>query len=296
MKNNYLVIGLVMTTILVVFVLFGPLLPFVDSSLEGERVKFPEPGKIVTAPFPPSSDYLLGSDREGRDLLSLIVMGTKDTLVIIFSITLLRYIVAVPLALLASKNTGPVSWLIKWWNQVFSCLPVIFSAIILMNLPFLVLSDNRFLWCVVILAFIEVGRVSYILQQQAHTLSKAPFVEAGITMGVSPFGIYSKYYIPNLLPDIIVNFFIDLGRVTLLIGQLAIFSIFITQEFVQLNYGTGEIVNTNINWTTLLGNPRTDVLKAVWIPLFPALAITFTILTFNILGEGLRQHFNRKTV
>lgn len=296
MKNNYLVIGLIMTTILVVFMFFGPLLPFVDSSLEGERVKFPEPGKIVTAPFPPSDDYLLGSDREGRDILSLIVMGTKDTLIIIFSITLLRYILAVPLALMASKNTGPISWVLRWWNQVFSSLPVIFAAIILLNLPFLVLSENRFLWCVVILAVIEVGRVGYILQQQAYTISKAPFVEAGITMGVSPFGIYSKYYLPNLLPEIIVNFFIDLGRVTLLVGQLAIFSIFITQEFVQLNYGSGELINTNINWTTLLGNPRTDVLKAVWIPLFPALAITFTILTFNILGEGLRQHFNRKTV
>lgn len=296
MKNYYLVTGIVMTTILVVFMLFGPLLPFVDSSLEGERVKILGQGNIVTAPYAPSKEYLLGSDREGRDILSLIVMGTKDTLLLIFAITLLRYIVAVPLALAGSKNKGPVSWLLNSWNQLFSSLPVIFSAIILVNLPFLLFSENRFIWCVVILAFIEVGRVGYILQQQAHKLSKSPFVEAGITIGVSPFGIYSRYYVPNLLPDIIVNFFIDLGRVTLLIGQLGIFSIFITQEFVQLNYGSGEIVNTNLNWTTLLGDPRTDVLKAAWIPLFPALAITFTILTFNILGEGLRQHFNRKTV
>lgn len=295
MKNSYLVIGVFMTAILIILIFFGSHLPFVDTSLEGERVIIHGPGKIDTAPFPPSKEFVLGSDREGRDLLSLIIMGTKDTLVLIFAVTFLRYIVAVPLALMAANNRGPVTWMLKWWNHIFSCLPVIFSAIILVNLPFLLFSESRFLWCVVILALIEVGRVGYILQQQAHALSKAPFVEAGITIGVGPLGIYSRYYVPNLLPDIIVNFFIDLGRVTLLIGQLGIFSIFITQEFVQLNLGYGEFINTNINWTTLLGNPRTDVLKAVWIPLFPALAITYTILTFNVLGEGLRQYFNRKT-
>ncbi|MCA1031055.1 ABC transporter permease subunit [Bacillus timonensis] len=295
MHNKSLIIGTIMTVLLVITMVFGPYLPFIDAELSGERVKFPEPGKIETAPFPPSDEYLLGTDKEGRDLLSLIVVGTKDTILIIFAITLLRYIIAVPLALIASKQVGPISWFIKWWHQLFSSLPIIFSTILLVNLPFLMFSEQRYIWCIVIIALIEVGKVAFITQQQAHALSKAAFVEAGITLGVTPLGLIIRYYIPNLLPEIIVNFFIDLSRVALLIGQLGILSIFIMQEFVQLNYGAGEVINTNFNWATLLGQARHDVLKAFWIPFFPALALTFTILSFNILAEGLRQHFNRRT-
>lgn len=140
---------------------------------------------------------------------------------------------------------------------------------------------------------IEAGSVASIIQMQANSLSKKSFVEAAVTLGVSPIRMVKSYYFPNLLPEIIVLFFFDLGRSALLIGKLGIFSIFISQEFVQLNYGSGEIINTNFNWATLLGEARKDLQQAYWIPFYSALTITFTIFSFNLLGEGLRRYFNR---
>jgi ABC-type dipeptide/oligopeptide/nickel transport system permease subunit len=55
----------------------------------------------------------------------------------------------------------------------------------------------------------------------------------------------------------------------------------------------GSLQNTNHNWATLLGTVRGHVLNAVWVPLVPALAITLMVITFNLLGEGLRQFFNK---
>ncbi|WP_078381328.1 ABC transporter permease [Sutcliffiella halmapala] len=293
MKRNWtLVIGSSFLIFLVVVTLIGPFLPFIDNVLESRRVVFTETG-IETAPFEPSGNHLFGTDREGRDLLSIIVVGARDTLLLIVAITLLRYSIAITLALLSVNKKGPANWVLQGWHQIFSALPVIFSAIILLNLPIFVFHENRYLWAIIILACIEVGRVGTILQNQFYRIKQTPYVEAGITVGVSNYTLFTKYYLPNALPELMVQFFLDLGRIALLIGQLGIFSIFITQEFVQLNYGYGEIQNTSFNWATLLGQARGDVLRSFWIPFFPALALAFTVLTFNIFGEGLRKHFHR---
>jgi peptide/nickel transport system permease protein len=262
---------------------------------QSEGVRMDSTGRdIQVPPYPPSEKNILGSDHEGRDMLSLIVVGTKDTLYIVFVITLVRYLLALPLAFMASKKTGPAHWILSGWNQLFTALPTLFSAILLMNIPFLVFSENRLLWSIFLIAVIEVGRVAYIFQQQAYSLSKELFVEAGITIGNSPIGLYGRHYLPLMIPQIIVNFFMDLGRVMLLIGQLGLFSIFISQIWIQLDFSKGEILNTSYNWATLLGNARGDMLQAFWIPFYPALAITLTIVAFSLMGEGLSQYFDRK--
>lgn len=293
MKNKNLVIGGSLCFLFILLTLLGPQLSFVKEGMEGQRVIMGE-SEIRTAPFPPSEEFIIGSDHEGRDLLSVLIVGAKDTLLLIVAITVIRYMVALVLALLSVKGKGPFHWILQWWNQLSSGLPVIFAAIFFISLPFFTFSENRMIWAIVILALIEVGRVGYIIQQRAIQLSKSQFVQAGITVGVGPIRLFTNYYIPNLLPQIVTNFCMDLGRVTLLLGQLGVFYIFVTQEFVQTSYGMGELRNTSINWATFLGESRGDLLTAFWIPFFPALAITIVIFIFTILGEGLRQHFEKK--
>lgn len=282
-----------MAGILAFFTFFGHYLPFVDTELKAERVIFPGPGKIISAPFPPSEKFPLGSDRDGRDLLSLLVIGAKDTFTLIFSIVIIRYIISIPLGLLGMRNKGFISWLIKWWNQVFSSFPIIFTIALALTLPFLLLHEHRFYLTIIIIALIEVGRVSLIIQQEANSISKKTYIEAGITVGVSPLKMMTSYYLPNLFPSIIVNFFIDAGRVSILIGQLAIINIFLSQELVQQAAGASEFVNKSFDWSTLIREARRDLMTAFWIPFYPMLAIVVSTLTFNLLGEGIRQHFNR---
>lgn len=293
MKNKLLIVGIILSAFLFIIMFAGPYLPFVDSELEAKRLYFPEPRKVMTAPFPPSEKHIFGSDRDGRDLLSLLVMGTKETLIFILGVTILRYVIAVPLGMLGYKNKGLFSWIIQGWHKFFSSMPSNLIVIIILNLPFLLYSNHRFLWAFLIIALFEVGRVSHIIQQQSYLLSKRPFIETAVTIGVKPFSILKNHYLPNLFPEIITNFCLDIGRVALIIGQLAILNIFLTIEMVQLNYGFSHIVNTSLDWPSMMSNTRQDIRSAFWIPFFPALAITFTIMTFTILGEGLRKHFNR---
>ncbi|MDK8183950.1 ABC transporter permease subunit [Paenibacillus sp. UMB4589-SE434] len=295
MKNITLWIGGIMFALLVFVMFAGQYLPFIDQTLTPEKHRWSQDERLILPPYEPSSKNLLGSDKDGVDNLSKIIMGTKETLLIIFSITALRYMIAVPLGLSAYRKSGVANSILTVWNQLFSYLPTLFSAILLLSLPFLLFASWRLLWVILILAAIEVGRVAYLIQQQIHQISREPFVEAGHALGLSPWRLTRSYFIPTMIPEIVVNFCVDLGKVTLLIGQLGVLSIFLSQEWVEVNEMSMILMNTSNNWMSLLASMRADIYVSKFTYIFyPALAIMFTILTFNVLGEGIRRHFNRR--
>ncbi|WP_180850337.1 ABC transporter permease [Bacillus sp. UMB0893] len=293
MTNKPLMIGSIMLAAILLFSLIGPLIPSVQEGIKEQRMVFVDSTTYERAPFPPSLTYPFGSDQDGKDILSLIIIGAKDTLLLIFSITAIRYLAAILLTFLGLNKKSPFRLLIYGLNGFAASLPIIFAAILFITMPMFTFSPNRIIWVIIFLSLTDVGRVAYIIQQTMSSISHSQFVEAGVTVGNTSIGMFTRYYLPNLLPEIMVQFFMDLGKVALLLGQLGIFSIFVSQVFVQTGYGFGELQNTSMNWSTLLGMARSDILKGFWIPFFPALALTLVIFTFNFIGEGLRQHYNR---
>ncbi|KMJ57348.1 hypothetical protein AB685_17680 [Bacillus sp. LL01] len=292
-KNKSLWIGGFFLLILIMVATFGSYFPYVKEGIEGKRLIFPESGGIESAPFPPSADFPLGSDHEGRNMVSLLVIGAKDTLMLIFLITAIRYLVGITLGAIASLGGRVISNVLNVWDQIFSSMPVIFFAILAFNLPLLIYAENRF-WIVIFsIALVEVGRVGVTIRDQLLHVKNKPYIDAARTVGLTNFGLAKNHFLPTLLPTMLVNFCFDIGRVALIIGQLGIFSIFITMEFVEVQTGLYQISNTSFNWPTILGDARKDIYTAVWIPAAAAFAIMYVILTFNILGEGLRRHFSR---
>lgn len=298
MKNTTLMIGLIMLLVLLFFMFIGPYLPFVDRELTKEPHRFTGiPGKMLKLPpYPPSEKNPLGSDSKGVDNLSKLIMGAKESVFVVIAIALLRYVIAIPLGLFAYKKKGFAHAVIGWLQNLFSMVPTIIAAVFLLSFPMFLTTSNRFLWSLLLIAIIEVGRVAYVVQQQTHKLSHASYVEAGTSLGLSSKRMYRKYYLPELLPEIITNFCVDIGKVMLLIGQLGVLNIFIKHalgiNWVTQRYG---FANESINWFSLLSEHRWDIyFERFAFIFFPALAIMYVILTFNVLGEGLRQHFNRK--
>lgn len=293
LKNKALWTGGFFLLLLFLLATFGSYFSYVKEGMEGKRLIFLESGGIERAPFPPSADFPLGSDHEGRNMVSLLVMGAKDTLILIFLITSIRYIAGIVLGAIASFGGRMISSVLNVWDQIFSSMPVILFAILAFNLPLLIYAENRF-WIVIFsIALVEVGRVGVTIRDQLIHVKSKPYIEAARTTGLTNFGLAKNHFLPILLPTMLVNFCFDIGRVALIIGQLGIFSIFITMEFVEVQAGLYQISNTSFNWPTILGDARKDIYTAVWIPAAAAFAIMYVILTFNILGEGLRRHFSR---
>jgi peptide/nickel transport system permease protein len=294
--NRILFIGSLLLGILILIGLFGSYLPMVDRDLKEELYRLGDVQEYLVPPFAPSSSNWLGTDEKGRDLFSLIVMGTKETLLNVFVIVLIRYFIAVPIGIISAKQSGFIYRIQAAWHRFFSGLPSLFAVILLINLPIIFFSPQRTMLVLLTIALVEVGRVSYIIQQQTIGLSKETFVESGITIGNGEYGLFRRYYWPHLLPHILVNFSIDLGRVMLLIGQLGILTIFINEHWFMYDIGVLQVENASYSWPAILAESTEYFRTHFWIPFWPSVAIGLAVITFNMFGEGLRRYFNHNSL
>lgn len=295
--NVPLWIGIGMLFLLILFMYAAPYLPFVDRELHEVKYRWTniEGRSLILPAYPPMEGNPLGSDEKGRDNLSKLILGAKDSIYIVLIVAFIRYIVAVPLGIMAYKKRGIAHNILTALNNLFSYIPTIIAAAILLTLPFFLESEHRFYYSLILIAFLEVGRVAYIFQQQTYTISHSTFVEAGTILGLSRLRLIRSYYLPALLPEMIINFCLDIGKVMLLIGQLGVLEIFLTHRWEDIGMGIFRYVNHSLDWFVLIGEHRKDIYlgKFAFI-FFPALCIMFVILTFNVLGEGLRRHFEHK--
>ncbi|MGY5346289.1 ABC transporter permease subunit [Paenibacillus glucanolyticus] len=298
MKNFPLWIGGILLAFFVFVMLAGPYMPFIDKDLKNEPSRWVMKDgkqKLTLPPYKPSSKNWLGSDKRGVDNLSKLVVTAKDTILLVLAITAARYAIGVPLGLIARKKKGFTYQFITFWNQMCSYLPPVFASALLLALPFFLFSQQRMGWAILILASVEAGRVAITIQQQAHKMASEPYMEAGTALGLRTRTLTKNYYIPVMFPEVIVNFCLDMGKVMLLLGQLAIVNIFLGHEWKEVNYYVMEFVETGYNWATILSKNRADIwLGKFQFVVYPAFAMMLLIITFNLLGEGLRRRFQVK--
>lgn len=281
-------IGLIMFLLLLILTFFGEYLPLVDENLTKENHRIIN-GTLFTAPYEPSSEYWFGSDHEGRDLLSVIVLGAKETLLIVLLIAFIRYVIAIPLAYFAHKGFFGMKFLLNSLNAFFSYIPTIIVVIIFIILPPLLFSPWRPFWIIMIVAIVEVGRVSATLKSDFDQLSIQKYMLSGIAIGASQWRLLKFYYLPFVYEKLVVYFISDLGKVMFILGQLGFIGIFISQDLVQVDPGIFEIHNVSLAWPMLLANAYLDVRGPIWIVFWPTLAMTSTIFTFNMIAQGI-QH------
>lgn len=288
-------IGLGMLTLLLAVALFGPYLPFIDSSLKEERYRV-ENGHLVKAPYEISWENPLGSSKFGVDNLSRIVIGARETLLIVLTVSVLRYAIGIPLGLLARRRRGVAHALLTWLNQLFSSVPTLLMTVLLAAIPFFLFSSGRLYWMIGIMALVEIGRVGYIVQQQAAALAHEPYMEAGRALGLRHFRLLKAYYIPALLPEMIVHFCLDLGKVIILIGQLGVLTVYLNPGSAEAGLNNEfEFVNTAHDWGSMISDHVPDLNYGQFGSIMvPVLAIVYAVLAFSLLGEGLRRRFNAR--
>lgn len=292
--NNTLKLAIVLLTVLFTFVFLGPFLPNLQHPDEVKDFLIHEDRSIEVAPFSPSKQFLLGTDQYGRDLLTLLIQGGRDTLLLVWVITIIRYVVAVPVGIAAYKNSGFFHWLIRSFNSFFSMVPILFFAILTMNLPIILSSPNRFYYILLILALLEAGRVAAAVQSHVGQISRSTYMEGAVVNGSSFFLKVRYYYWRHLRSQLIILFFLDAARVMLLLGQLGFLSIFIAQTWV-FHEGIGMLVRNDLHiWPSMLADTRKFLRKDIWIPLWPAFMIAYTIFTLQLFGEGLRKQLDKK--
>lgn len=287
--NRSLWIGGLMTVITVIVLLFGPQLPLIDESLDRTLVIRDDAGKLLVPPIEPSKDFPLGTDKHGRDLLSRLIVGARETLTIMAIIAGIRLAFGLVLSTL-SFYCRPAKVVMDLWNRLFSFMPSIFFIIVFLNIPFIMFSPNREIWAVLMIALAEGGRVASVFYATMNEIQKKAFMEAAIAAGGSRWNLFRRHYWPIMKGHVLVQSLTESARTMFLIAQLAFLQIFINQAFMsQEALGTYLSVNQSHSWMSFFEEARLDIYVAPWIPVSGFLAITFVMIGFYLLAEGLQR-------
>jgi len=219
---------------------------------------------------PPSSKYLLGTDSLGRDQLSRIIYGARVSLLVGFISTGIGALAGVSLGLLAGFRGGASDSIIMRAMDGLMAFPGLVLAIFLVT----------FLGSSIVNAMIAVGIVfipgfARITRANVLSLREKEFIEAARCIGLSNLRIMFRHILPNCLSPIIVQMTLGIGWAILTEASLS---------FLGLS-----VQPPTATWGSMISLGRQFIEQSPWTTTFPGLAIFFTVLGFNFVGDGLRE-------
>lgn len=224
----------------------------------------------------PSLTHPFGTDELGRDIFKRILLGSTISLRTALIAVGMALLIGIPLGALAGYFGGFLDEIIMRLTDIFLGFPPLLLAIAIAS--FLGPNLNN---AVLAIALSWWPWYARIVRGQAVSLKERQFVKAAKAIGTPPLKIVSSHIIPNCIGPIIVQASMDIGGVILTIASLSFL-------------GLGAQAPTP-EWGLMVSTSRNYFLNAWWYSIFPGLAIFFTVLAFNLLGDGLREILDPRT-
>lgn len=218
----------------------------------------------------PNSTYLFGTDDFGRDMFSKVIYGTRITLWVALLGTSIQLFLGVVIGLLCGYFGGWVDKVLLFITDVTWCVPGTILALAVVTVLGKGLTNS-------IIAISLVGWAGYARTVRAKTMSlrTMAFVETGRAFGESSLSLMFRYILPNIVPSLIV-----------LISNNLPGTIMATTTLSFLGLGSQP---PSPDWGLAISQGMNYVHRAQWLSIFPGLALVYTVLGFNILGEGMRD-------
>jgi ABC-type dipeptide/oligopeptide/nickel transport system permease subunit len=254
------VLGLAIVATLVVIAMLAPLIAPYDPLAIDARASIQ----------PSSREHWLGTDQLGRDILSRLIHGSRWTLGTSLLATLGIVTIGTAVGLISGYFAGLVDELLMRLVDVFLAFPSLVLMLAIVGLLGPSLPN-------VMLSAIAVWWVAYARVVRGVTLSlrDRDFVMSAHCAGCSPWRVLRVHLFPNAIPPIIVLASLELGTLILALSGLSFL-------------GLGAQPPTP-EWGTMLNEGRTLFQRAPQLMIYPGVAITLSVLGFNLIGDGLRD-------
>jgi peptide/nickel transport system permease protein len=260
-RHRPAVLGLVILLAVVACALLAPAIhPASPFSLSGQPFQ---------APF---GQYLFGTDQLGRDLAAALLYGARTTLLIGLVATAIAVLVGVTIGGLAGYYGGRIdSWLMRL-TEIFQTIPFFLFAILL--LAVLTPSIGNVIIAIAVVSWPPMARL---VRGEFIAMRDREFVLACISMGMSHTRIILRHILPNTLSSIIVTASLMVATAILIESSLS---------FLGLS-------DPNVmSWGFIIGAGRTAIRSAWWVCAIPGIAILLTVMSINLVGEGLNDALN----
>ncbi len=231
-----------------------------------------------------NSTHWLGTDMNGYDIFTNLMLGGRVSLTIGFVVIFLEAILGVILGGIAGYFGGWVDNLIMRIVDILSCIPTIPIMLILSQMleSWNILDIRKLYFLMAILTLLGWTGIARMVRGQILSLREQEFMLAAKCSGLSTFRKIFKHLLPNVMPQLIVQMTMGLGSIILTEATLGFLGI-----GVPLGTPTwGSMINSATKMDILIGYPN------FWIP--PGICITLAILAFNFVGDGLRDAFDPK--
>ncbi|WP_241004285.1 ABC transporter permease [Conexibacter sp. SYSU D00693] len=240
-------------------------------------------------PSGPSADHWFGVDQRGRDVFSRVLYGARVSLQVAVIATAIAVFIGVVVGMVAGYYRGWVDTLLARVMDLMLAFPVLVLAIGIgvacggregCDLGFMTIEPglNIVIFVITISTWPYMARI---IRGQVLSLREREFVEAARSLGASDMRIIFREILPNLVAPIIVY-------ATVLVPQNILF------EAALSFLGVGVDLNTP-SWGQMISDAVDIFDIAWWFMTFPGLALLFTVLTFNIVGDGLQDALNPRT-
>ncbi len=218
----------------------------------------------------PSTDFWLGTDRFGRDILSRVIVGSQSTLFIAVISTLIALFFGSVIGVYVAFYGGKIDTFIMRGNDVLMSFPSLVFAMLVIG----ILGAST-MTGIIAIAIIYIPRTMRVIRSQALNIVNLEYIDAAKVSGESVAYIIFKEIIPNLWPTIIVEGSIRLGYAILLTASLSYI-------------GLGPPPPTP-DWGLMAYTERAYMLDNPWPVFVPCIAIIISVVAINILGEGLKD-------
>lgn len=261
--NPFLVLGGIMVLLFLAVELVGPVVTGFN----------PMEQNLSIARELPSFIHPFGTDQLGRDMLARVIEGGRYTIWISVQVLCFALIVGVPLGLLGGYYGGRLDALLMALLSVQLAFPGLVLALVLIGV--MGISLRTLVVVTTIYAY-----PSFALLTRAQTLrtKQEEYITSARCLGATDGRIIFRHVLPNVAPHVMTLATLTLGRVVLTASSLGFLG-------VGVQAGTPE-------WGSMVAQAR-DVLRTYpHILFFPAAAITYVVVAFNLLGDGLRDHFD----
>lgn len=224
---------------------------------------------------PPSSAFWLGTDENGRDLLSRLVHGARPSLFIGLAATLVGLGLGTLLGLLAGLSPHWLDNLLMRAVDVLLAFPDLLLALVIITL-FGQGTTNLIL----AVGVASVPRYARLVRAQTLTIRHAGFVEAAVALGRRPVAVVLTHVLPNAVQPVLILACIGLGGAITAAAALSF-----------LGFGAPPPA---AEWGAMMAVARNFMANAPWLMAWPALAITLTVISISVIGrDWLRRSEGR---
>lgn len=259
-KRKASVAGGIIIVIFVVVALIGPFLTVYDP------LQIDLPNKYQNG----SVAHLLGTDNLGRDTLTRLVFGARTTFIISFVSVFSGSLIGLAFGVVAGYFGGRIDDLIMRATDVLLAFPGLLLAIAI-----IAILGNGIINTIIAIAIYNIPYIARITRGSVLSIRNSEYVQAAKVVGSSDIRIILTHIIPNSLSQVIVNTTLSLGTAILTSSSLSFLGLGVQPPYPE--------------WGSMLSKAREVLRSTPLAALAPGTAITLVVLSFSLLGDGLRD-------